>query len=97
MIRIKKLIFKSAIPLVLIMLNMSCVRPGDPSSPGVAVVPGVSLELAQHRAAVLSDLHYRLALTVPEKLDGEIAGTIDIEFELAADAGPLQLDFREDE
>lgn len=97
MIRTKKLAKKSAIPLLLIMLNVSCAKPGEQTAPGVEILPGVSLELAQQRAAVLSELHYRLTLTVPAGLEKEIEGTIDIEFELATNAETLQLDFREDE
>ncbi|MGI9205456.1 MAG: M1 family metallopeptidase [Woeseiaceae bacterium] len=96
MIRTKKLINKSAIPLVLIMLNVSCAKQGEPAAPSVDVLPGVSLELARQRAAVLSELHYRLALTIPAEPDGEIGGTIDIEFALAANVDALQLDFREE-
>lgn len=97
MIGIKKLTFKSAIPLILIMLNVSCAKPGGQTAPGVQVLPGVSLELARQRAAVLSALHYRLSLTVPAELHNEIEGTVDIEFELSANADALQLDFREEE
>ncbi len=96
MIRTKKLMHKSAIPLILIMLNVSCTKQGDEPTPSVDVVPGVSLELARHRAATVSNLHYRLALSVPSEFDDNIEGTIDIEFTLVDNAGPLQLDFRED-
>lgn len=96
MIRTKKLIVKSAIPLILIMLNVSCAKQGNEPAPIVQVLPGVSLELARHRATTVSELHYGLALTVPAGIENEIEGTIDIEFSLAANPGPLQLDFRED-
>lgn len=96
MIGIKKLVFKSALPLILIMLNVSCARTGEEPVPGVPISPGVSLELAQQRAAVLSALHYRLSLNVPAEPENEIEGSVEIQFELAANAEALQLDFREE-
>ena len=61
----------------------------------VDVVPGVSLELAKHRAATISNINYELSLRIPEREDQEIEGFVTISFELSDGASPLQLDFRE--
>ena len=63
--------------------------------PPVAVEPGVSLDLAKHRAGIVSDIDYELSLTIPESADEEIDGRIVIKFQLADASQPLQLDFRE--
>jgi aminopeptidase N len=60
------------------------------------VVPGVSLELAERRAELISDINYRLRLKIPEDRDEDIEGFISISLVLADDGEPLQLDFRED-
>jgi aminopeptidase N len=62
---------------------------------GPDVVDGVSLELGQHRAAILSNIHYVLSFDIPGDVDGDIAGTAAVRFDLADAAVPLQLDFRE--
>ena len=56
---------------------------------------GVSLDLAKHRAATISDIHYALSLTIPGDKDEDIEGHVDISFELSDATQPLQLDFRE--
>lgn len=76
--------------LVIVVMTASCDRPG------VDVEPGVPLELAESRAAAISDINYRLALTIPEQQDADIEGSVAISFTLADDSEPLQLDFRED-
>ena len=62
---------------------------------GPDVVPGVSLQLAQHRAKITSDLNYQLRLDVPGNKDEAIDGSVSISFVLADASAPLQLDFRE--
>ncbi|HEX6910252.1 MAG TPA: M1 family aminopeptidase, partial [Longimicrobium sp.] len=54
--------------------------------------PGVSLELARHRAATLRDVRYLLELdvTAPDSAPGRVTAT----FHRAAGAGDLVLDFR---
>ena len=54
--------------------------------------PGVSLELARHRAATLSDVRYllELDLTAQDSAPGRVTAT----FQRAAGAGDLVLDFR---
>lgn len=59
------------------------------------VVAGVSLELAQHRARTISEVHYRLRFDIPEVVDADIEGFVAISFVLEGDGSELQLDFRE--
>jgi aminopeptidase N len=80
---------RSIIPLPLLLILSACAEQGP------AVVSGVSLELAQHRAAVISDINYQLALRIPEDQGAEISGTMSISFSLDGNSAPLQLDFRE--
>ncbi|MDO8860591.1 M1 family aminopeptidase [Haliea sp. E1-2-M8] len=61
---------------------------------GIPVEPGVSLALAEERAARLSGLHYRLFFAVPAEQSQPIRGEAEIRFTLADAATPLQLDFR---
>ena len=63
------------------------------TAPGApALKPGVSLELARHRAATLSDVRYAIQLDVrgTERAAGEVTTTLT----RTADAGDLILDFR---
>jgi len=62
----------------------------------VPVEPGVSLELAQSRAASVSNVHYQLYFDIPEQMDAPIQAQATISFTLASNQQPLQLDFRED-
>ena len=55
--------------------------------------PGVPLDLATRRAALVSDLRYELALTIPDAFTAPIAGSITIRFALADASLPLVLDF----
>lgn len=54
--------------------------------------PGVSLELARHRAATLSDVRYALALDVTGR--DSARGSVRVEVARKAGAGDLVLDFR---
>ena len=56
----------------------------------------MSLELAESRASLISDINYRLALAIPGEQDEDIDGTVAISFTLSDDSERLQLDFRED-
>ena len=64
--------------------------------PSISVEPGVSLELAERRAELISDINYELSLWIPEDRDEDIQGIVSISFTLANNANPVQLDFRED-
>jgi aminopeptidase N len=76
--------------LALVSLGLvSCQRNQLP------IEPGVSVELAEYRAAVVSAINYRLHLDIPEDQAADIAGRIVIDFQLRDTSQPLQLDFRE--
>ena len=66
------------------------------SSPMRHVEPGVSLTLAQERAARISDISYQLQLDIPAPKSQPINGSIVIEFDLRDNRAPLQLDFNQD-
>lgn len=88
---------KSTLPvftLPLLLLLAACDRPAVDQE--VEVEPGVSLELAEHRAAIVSDINYRLTLKIPEDREVDVDGFVAIEFSLADADTTLQLDFRED-
>jgi len=57
--------------------------------------PGVSLELAQFRKEVLSDINYQLSFSIPESKSESISGEITISFALSDNKYDLPLDFRE--
>ncbi len=56
-------------------------------------VPGVALDLARARAAAISDIHYKLSITLQEKA-AAMPGHEVIEFNLA-NGGEVVLDFRD--
>lgn len=74
-------------------LLMSCV----PQTKEVPLVSGVSVELATHRKATISDLLYDLKFEIPEKLEASIPAEIAISFHLKKTDQPLVLDFRTEE
>jgi len=76
-------------PVLALLGLAACARPQ------VEVVPGVSLQLARERAAILSDIDYRLHLSLPESQDADIPGELTIRFLLNDEVETLQLDFRE--
>ncbi len=65
------------------------------SSP-VPIEPGVSLTLAEERAARITDISYQLQLDVPADRDQPINGSIVIDFSLKDNRSPLQLDFNQE-
>ncbi len=54
---------------------------------------GVPLELATRRAALVSDLRYELALSIPDELTKPIIGAVVLRFQLTDASQPLVLDF----
>ena len=55
--------------------------------------PGVALDLATSRAAVIFDLRYHLTLKVPKALAEPITGTNRLTFDLRNNTQPLVIDF----
>ncbi|NVO31767.1 M1 family metallopeptidase [Hymenobacter lapidiphilus] len=64
------------------------------AAPAVAVVPGVSRELAEDRARRVSRLGYELSLNVPADKAAPIEAHETVRFRLADVGQPLQLDFK---
>jgi aminopeptidase N len=65
------------------------------AKPAVEVLPGVSLELARHRAATISQINYQLRFSIPPDQEQDIDGSIVVSFDLNDASVPVQLDFRE--
>ncbi len=57
-------------------------------------VPGVALELAEHRARTIRDLRYDLHFDIPASKDSAVTGDVEIGFTLVEGGHPLVLDFR---
>jgi len=55
--------------------------------------PGIPLEVATRRAAIITDLRYELALTVPREQTQALTGTITARFHLSDASQPLVIDF----
>ena len=96
--------YTAALPLGLLLAACTRAPLGPAGAPvtattapaaAPAVVPGVSRELAEDRAARVSRLGYELSLNVPEDRAAPIEATETVRFHLAAAGQPLQLDFRE--
>ena len=78
------------------LLLLGALVPVLTSAAELPVEPGVSLQLAQHRAANISDVNYRLHFDIPAQIDAPIQASAQLSFKLASRQQPLQLDFRED-
>ncbi len=78
----------------LLLIVSTVILKGCSGSP-LPVVSGVTLELAQHRSATISDINYRLHFSIPERIEGPVNAHADITFMLTDNFLPLQLDFRE--
>jgi aminopeptidase N len=77
--------------LLLAVLLMTACK--ETTTPAVAVESGVSIELAAHRAASLTDIHYTLYFDIPRDIKADIHALATIEFELSDNTVPVQLDF----
>ena len=55
---------------------------------------GVSQQLAQNRAGLLSNLNYRLRFDIPADPEADIDAHVVVTFDLTHNSVPLQLDFR---
>jgi aminopeptidase N len=61
---------------------------------GLSVQTGVPAQLAQHRAKVLSNIHYTLNFTIPEDQNAAVQATEVLDFKLSNKTEALQLDFK---
>ncbi len=83
-----------AVPLLLLAACTEQVA-DDPIVQGVTVEPGVSWQLAESRAAILSNINYALTFRVPEQESEQITAHETASFALAEVRDDLQFDFRE--
>ena len=65
----------------------------EPAVPDTA--PGVSWDLARHRAETISDVRYDIAFTIPDSLDEPIRGAETIRFHLSDPTQALVIDFNQ--
>jgi len=75
---------------VLLGAGIACQPPVEPAPD---VVPGVSLDLARHRARTVSDVRYEITLDIPADPGEPIRGHETVRFRLTSAADPLVLDF----
>lgn len=90
---------RRAAPALAAAALASCAAPAPPPGPAPGVAdpvelmrPGISLELAEHRAATLANVRYDLALEVAAR--DTAPGRVAIAFDRAPGAGDLVVDFR---
>ena len=74
---------------VAVVLLFSGIVSAQVATPG----PGIPLDLAEARAARLSNVRYSLRLTVPPEVSAPLSGTTRISFDLATASDPLVVDF----
>ena len=77
-----------AIPIAILALAFY----GCGGKPSIEIAAGVSWELAEQRAATISDLRYDVRFSIPSRRTAPISGHILAHFVLAAD-GPAIFDF----
>ena len=80
------------------LLMTSCGQPPDktsdvPIADESLLAPGVSQQLAELRAATISDLHYEISLSIPEDKDLPIHGAITARFDLSDHTRGVIFDF----
>lgn len=83
---------KYAILLLISLFLLRCSSPDDT----LLTASGISQELAAHRAARISDLHYDLFFDIPLEQEAPIPASAALEFDLSSAKEALILDFRTD-
>ncbi len=69
---------------------------GEQAMPVIDIDEGVSWDLAEHRAATLSDLRYRYHLRIPRERSAPVSGTVAIRFAWSDPGGrDLVVDFKD--
>ena len=75
------------------VLAVAFIAAGDALAQTATPGPGISLELATRRAAIIRDLRYELTLTVPRDPKQALTGTMTARFRLSDASQPLVFDF----
>ena len=71
---------------------LAVVTCGCSSETGIDVNPGVTLELAERRAAAIFNVHYDVRLAIPAARDQPVTGSVAASFTLT-ETGPVIFDF----
>ncbi|WP_214072333.1 M1 family aminopeptidase [Mucilaginibacter sp. dw_454] len=80
--------------LILFAVALTTAAHAQQTKP-VAIVPGVSFELATYRASVISNVKYTMFFAIPENRVDSIYGSMRVEFDLKDAGQPLQIDFKQ--
>lgn len=78
---------------VLAALGISLLKASGTEAQTATPGPGIPLEVATRRAAIIRDLRYELALTVPRDQKQPLTGTMTARFQLSDASQPLVFDF----
>ncbi len=81
--------------LTLLASAVSFFAPAITGPDGPDLSPGVSRELAEHRARTISELRYEIRLSIPRLRTEPIQGHERVRLRLSDATGPLVLDFRQ--
>ena len=71
---------------------LAVVTCGCSSETGIDVNPGVTLELAERRAATIFNVHYDVRLVIPAERDQPVTGSVTASFTFT-ETGPVIFDF----
>jgi len=86
---------KASFTGIFLVLGLHLAGFAQQNSKPIPVEPGVSLELATYRHAVISNIQYALEFKIPEEKTEAIDAEESISFNLKAISQPLQLDFKQ--
>jgi aminopeptidase N len=78
---------------VVIALTTIAATSASVSAQTATPAPGIPLDVATRRAAIVSDLRYELTLAIPREQQAPITGTMTASFALSDASQPLVLDF----
>jgi aminopeptidase N len=76
-------------PAFLILASVAASASAQTATPA----PGVPLDVATRRAAIVSDLRYELMVRIPDTLASPLTGRMTVRFDLKDASAPLVLDF----
>ena len=86
---------KLALKYFYLLLLWSTITLAQQQTDPIAVLKGVSLELATYRQSIISNIQYALHFNIPAVKNIEIEGVEKLRFNLSAVNQPLQLDFKQ--
>ncbi|MBN3582590.1 peptidase M1 [Algoriphagus aestuarii] len=82
--------------LLAVALSTLLISCKDPISDAHFYDEGISIELAEYRKKQISEIHYQLDFSIPEKLENPIPSKLTLEASLTELSQPLILDFHEE-